>query len=340
MNLFKNYFIIFIFFPIFIFDIFLFKFFKKKNSELSYQYLIKLYCLFGNTILDFISFILCYRKKVNYCQSHNKLEINKDYFNKIIDISEAVNLLNFQGYYHSNNFINHDCIKNISSFLEQKKGFYYSDALESDKLFNLDVKNPKGTKFAYRSDDLIQSHEIQHLLISPNILSIAQEYLGCLPQIDIITAWWNFASQEPDNKAAQFWHFDLDRPKWVKIFIFLTDCEEKNGPHKFISGSHLNIPYLIRTKGYTRLQDKEVSLFYKNERIKTFKSKKGSILFEDTKGLHKGQKVDEGSRLILQFQYSSSLFGAKNEKIMFPNNCSEKFFEFKSKYEKMFNNFY
>ena len=63
----------------------------------------------------------------------------------------------------------------------------------------------------------------------------------------------------------------------------------------------------------------------KNE-IVTMNAQEGSILIEDTLGLHKGQKLDEGNRLVLQIQYSSNLFGSKEiKKIKFPNRLSKEF---------------
>ena len=40
------------------------------------------------------------------------------------------------------------------------------------------------------------------------------------PVIDNISAWWSFPAATPDKNAAQWWHFDLDRPKWLKFFFF------------------------------------------------------------------------------------------------------------------------
>jgi hypothetical protein len=37
---------------------------------------------------------------------------------------------------------------------------------------------------------------------------------------------------------------------------------------------------------------------------------RGTILAEDTRGLHKGKPVAKGDRLVLEFEFSSSMFGA------------------------------
>jgi hypothetical protein len=317
--------------PIFIIELFLYFFFKKKNSESSHQYLIKLFSIFGNKPLKLISFFLSYRKK----KIINKINI-ENIFNARIILRNIVINLNKKGFFLIKNFLKKEVTKNILKFLNTKKGFYYSDIFKSEKMFNLNLSKPKGTKFTYKANDLIESADIQNLLVSPAILSVAQNYLGCLPKIDILTAWWSFPSKKADSNAAQYWHFDLDRPKWIKVFIFLTHCGNKNGPHKYIEKSHKHISSDIRRKGYVRLIDEEVENYGRQKDVKVFTATQGSVLFEDTLGLHKGQTVENGSRLILQFQYSSALFGSRVEKIKLPKHQSENFMYYRDKYKEMF----
>jgi len=133
--------------------------------------------------------------------------------------------------------------------------------------------------------------------------------------------WWhtNFHSQ-PDSEAAQFYHFDLDRLKWLKIFIYLTDVGPQDGPHSFIQGSHApgGIPQKLLDRGYVRLSDAEVLSNYGSGKEIRFSAPRGTIIVEDTRGLHKGNPVFGKSRLILQMQLSNSLFGAVYPKSRLP----------------------
>ena len=55
---------------------------------------------------------------------------------------------------------------------------------------------------------------------------------------------------------AQLYHFDLDRPKWLKFFIYLNDVENiSHGPHLFIEKTHklFSKPYKILIKRYQRI---------------------------------------------------------------------------------------
>ncbi len=146
-----------------------------------------------------------------------------------------------------------------------------------------------------------------------SIIAVAQSYLRCKPIFDVMAMWWHTAfSKQPDKDAAQFYHFDMDRIKWLKFFIYLTDVGPANGPHSFVKGSHRTggIAGQLRAKGYARLTDEEVQACYPPERFVEFCALRGTVLAEDTRGLHKGKHVQVGDRLMLQLQFSNSLFGS------------------------------
>lgn len=180
--------------------------------------------------------------------------------------------------------------------------------------------HPEGVRYDFFPEDVINQPDVQKLMCDPFLLRVAQRYLGAVPVADVTTMWWHTAfSDQPDEDAAQFYHFDLDRPKWLKVFCYLTDVGAENGPHCFVRGSHRNgaIPWHLRSKGYARLGDQEVEETFGRERIQTFTAPTGTILLEDTRGLHKGMHVQAGDRLMLQLQFSNSLFGGTYPPVRF-----------------------
>jgi hypothetical protein len=96
----------------------------------------------------------------------------------------------------------------------------------------------------------------------------------------------------------------------------LTDVGPDDGPHSFIEGSHRSggIPQSMLRRGYVRLSDEEVLGHYGAARQVEFSAPRGTVIVEDTRGLHKGKAVSGRSRLILQLQFSNSLFGASYPK--------------------------
>lgn len=174
------------------------------------------------------------------------------------------------------------------------------------------AERPEAVRYDYVQSELLDLPDVQDLMADPSILALVQDYLGCAPLADVLGMWWHTAFQDhPDSMAAQYFHFDMDRLKWLKVFIYLTDVGPTNGPHAFVRGSHRSgaIPADILQRGYVRLSDEEVAANFPAEDILTFPAPRGSIIVEDTRGLHKGVHVEEGARLILQLQFSNTLFG-------------------------------
>ena len=171
---------------------------------------------------------------------------------------------------------------------------------------------PTAVRYDYDTADLLNNEVVQTLLADPSLLRVVQAYLNCQPVADVLSMWWhtNF-SDVPDSEAGQYFHFDMDRFKWLKIFIYLTDVGFDNGPHAFVEGSHTtgSIPKNILKRGYVRVMDDEIISTYGAKRIHSFTAPKGSIIIEDTRGFHKGVHVTGDPRLILQLQFSNSLFG-------------------------------
>ena len=173
-------------------------------------------------------------------------------------------------------------------------------------------ERPEGVRYDFAAQDVIDNPDVQRLMADRSLIAVAQSYLRCKPLIDVMSMWWHTAySREPDKDAAQFYHFDMDRIKWLKFFIYLTDVGPEQGPHCFVAGSHRRrgIPAHLLSKGYTRLTDEEVAACYHSDRFIEFIGPRGTILAEDTRGLHKGKLLVSGDRLMLQLQWSNSLFG-------------------------------
>lgn len=125
-----------------------------------------------------------------------------------------------------------------------------------------DRSNPKAPRYDFSDEVLMRSRAVQEIVFDPCLYRFASAYLKCTPVIDLVAMWWHTnAHDEPDANAAQLFHFDMDRPKWLKIFIYLTDVTSRNGPHTFVEGTHVNcgIPLALRRKGYARITDQEVA---------------------------------------------------------------------------------
>jgi hypothetical protein len=154
------------------------------------------------------------------------------------------------------------------------------------------------------------NEDLQDLIADPFLYRIAEVYLGSEPYLDPVELWWFVPFSERDDAWAEEYHFDHDAPRWLKFFFNFEDINLCNGPHCFIEGTHLDngIPSEIRRRGYARNPDSLIFSQIDKSREKIFTVKAGSLLIEDTRGLHKGLTPVEGRRLMFQYQLSNYLF--------------------------------
>ncbi len=157
---------------------------------------------------------------------------------------------------------------------------------------------PAGTHVADipAAPSLTAAHEIA---FDPELLAIAEAYLGGTPYVDSVQVWWSLSGNDQPEEAENF-HRDNDGIRFLKFFLYLTDVGEGHGPHKFVRGSQVDDSLLDRR----RFTDDEVAEAFGADRILTLTGKAGDAFIEDTFGVHKGQLPAEGNRLLLQVRYS------------------------------------
>ncbi len=298
-----------------IFFVIIFKF-TKKNYNRSVPILVRLFCVTGGLSNDVVSFLT--QSKIK-----KKVEPQLEYKNiKFSDINES---LNNNGYYLFKDFLSSDVCEKLENYILNNslvtKGDKNSDT--SKEVF-FDVSNSKNVLYEMKKNKILRSEIAQNLLFNKFFYQVAENYFKSTPFFDHISLAISAKSIKPDSEAAQMFHFDLDKPKWLKFFIYLNDVDENNGPHFFIPKTHKNfgIKNVIREKGYSRIDDEIISKYYSD--IREIKGKRGTLLIEDTRGLHKGSVVKKNYRCIALLQFNNSNFGSENLKyklkIMKKNN--------------------
>jgi hypothetical protein len=162
----------------------------------------------------------------------------------------------------------------------------------------------------YRESILLVCPEMLQLACDPLFYHVASQYLGVEPVLNFLTAWISYPHANEESvlsKGAQLFHSDMSNPSFLKVFIYLNDVDEKNGPHCLVPGSHKEKASALWRDG--RISDEEIAEYYPEARWDYEIGEAGSVFFVDTKAFHKGVPLIEGQRHVAQFYYVDTLFG-------------------------------
>lgn len=175
----------------------------------------------------------------------------------------------------------------------------------------------RGVYWLYSQDDALNSPYIQKLATDPAILATAQEYLGVVPILTKIDVWYSMASKDSSAADFQGWHVDYNCLKSIKLFVFLSNVTLLNGPHTFVANTHNDFGLLRKDSLRADVRDQKVSEdlvkeYYGEDRIVQLTGPRGTVLLEDTHGVHRGAKVVQGHRVMMQIEYAASLYGGKD----------------------------
>ena len=150
----------------------------------------------------------------------------------------------------------------------------------------LEKFNPSSLKIS-----VTDNTSIMKAILDEKLLAIIENYFGFTPILKEAYLRRNFNA---DFKIMNhFWHRDKNSPFLLKAFLFTTDCNESNGPHHYVSGSH-NEKIFTKEKYYSDTEIEHNSIF--KNRIHKSIVKAGTLILEDTRGLHKAGVPSDGFR--------------------------------------------
>ncbi len=162
-----------------------------------------------------------------------------------------------------------------------------------------DARHPYSHIAHHEARDILLAPYLLEIVNRPDVLAVVGEFLGCKPTLGYLAAWWSYPTALGAQQAEHF-HRDVDDWRFVKLFIYLTDVGAQNGPHVYITRS-ANAASLREIR---RFDDQEVIAAMGPENMLTITGQAGEGFLENTFGIHKGQPVAEGRRLIFQAVYS------------------------------------
>jgi hypothetical protein len=306
---------------------------SSKTPKLSYYSFRQLFCLTNGKLNDFmVSLGTKFRPKYELKKVEGILG-SLD----LKDIKDISDKIKHDGFYKFNIKLPMEICNDLMNFSLKTPAKVVPKPKQNGDRFVYDRKNLLGTRYQFDEEALMSNRNIQDIVADETLIAVAQEYFGCKPLNDMVTMWWSTTySKKASSEAAQLYHFDMDRIKFLKFFIYLTDVTTNTGPHCYIRSSHKSLPEKLLRDG--RLKDDEVNNFYKKEDVLELTGKTGTILAVDTRGLHKGKPLIEGERLLFQLEFATNFFGQTYNKIKL-ENVSNKLEKSLWKYAFVYNRF-
>jgi hypothetical protein len=153
--------------------------------------------------------------------------------------------------------------------------------------------------------------------LTEEILQIVSEYLGYVPQLFEVYIEKTIPSGVNEPIYSQNWHRDPEEKRTLKVFLYLNDVNEQSGPFIYVRGSqptsqtsyaklfrqklpHGSYPDSIEVSNSTNASDHYVAT-----------GLKGTIIFCDTAGLHRGGYATTGSRIMSTGFFPSKYYSEK-----------------------------
>jgi hypothetical protein len=166
--------------------------------------------------------------------------------------------------------------------------------------------------------DLWSSPHIIELAASERILDTAQEYLGCVPVLYSINAFWSFPNRQP-HPYSQLFHRDWEDYRSLVAFTQLTPvATPEDGAHYYVEGSHDAVAFgrLLRFVG---VSNEDVALLSSREgpaiassaerlfsqTARRFDGPAGRSFCSDGYGLHRALVPRSQPRLLLWMRFGT-----------------------------------
>jgi hypothetical protein len=147
--------------------------------------------------------------------------------------------------------------------------------------------------------------------LQPMVLGLANSYFGMYTCLRFFNVWHTLpTSSAPRN--SQLWHRDPEDRHILKMFIYLTDVDADAGPLVYAASTHpygrvKAQPESFGEPGTTarRSTDEQMEAVLPRTRWVHAIGPKGTVIFADTRGYHKGGLVRGRERIMYNCMFTS-----------------------------------
>lgn len=177
-----------------------------------------------------------------------------------------------------------------------------------EKTFNVELL---GSEVEFDVESIFARFALQE-----TFLNIANAYFGMLVKLRYYNVWQTFATVGAARES-QLWHFDREDNYILKLFLYLKDVDEGTGPFTYAPKTHRKgelwrkQPEFSLEKNVMRSTDEQMSAVVPKENWVKGVGKKGTIIFADTRGFHKGGEARTDDRLMFTAMFTSPASDSK-----------------------------
>ena len=143
---------------------------------------------------------------------------------------------------------------------------------------------------------------------NPRLLDLANAYLGMWSKLEYVDVWYTAPAGGDERKSSQRWHRDFNDRHLLKAFLYLVDVDEDTGPFEYVPrsapGGELERLWPWRPLGENYPPEDEFAKSV-NGRSVTFMAPKGTIIFCNTSGFHRGGFTRRKARLLATLTWDS-----------------------------------
>jgi hypothetical protein len=143
---------------------------------------------------------------------------------------------------------------------------------------------------------------------NPRLLDLANAYLGMWSKLEYVDVWYTSPAGDDERKSSQRWHRDFNDRHLLKAFLYLVDVDEDTGPFEYVPrsapGGELERLWPWRPLGENYPPEDEFAKSV-NGRSVTFTAPKGTIIFCNTSGFHRGGFATLKPRLLATLTWDS-----------------------------------
>ena len=147
------------------------------------------------------------------------------------------------------------------------------------------------------------------LALDPRVLDLANTYLGLWSKLEYVDVWYTPPADDAERQSSQRWHRDFNDRLLLKAFLYLSDVDDKAGPLEYVPRSFPDgelgdlWPWYPGYDGYP--PEDEFERRMEGKRIETFTGRRGTLIFCNTAGFHRGGYATGKPRVLATWTYSS-----------------------------------